>query len=79
MKKTPKLVPMPGAEKLAKLKKEFAVNIRETLEMRVIVRAVSADDALRVAKRNWDRCEYELDSEHFTGVEFEIVDEEKTI
>lgn len=52
------------------MKKEYEVNIRETLEMKVTVEAASREEAEAIVERNWKNCDYILDAEHFTGVKF---------
>lgn len=51
--------------------KEFAINIRETLEMQVYIEAPTLEEAQNIAEKNWKNGDYILDSEHFKGVEFE--------
>jgi len=51
--------------------KEYEVNIRETLEMKVVVEAASREEAEAIAERNWKNGEYILDADNFKGVEFE--------
>ncbi len=50
--------------------KEYEVNIRETLEKKVIVEAATREEAEAIAERNWKCGDYILDAEDFTGVEF---------
>lgn len=53
--------------------KEFCINVKETLEMRVTVEADTVEEALKIAEENWRNGEYILDYGHFNGVEFEEV------
>ena len=53
---------------------EFAINVKETLEMKVKVEADNLAEALDTAEQNWKRGEYILDSECFTGVDFSNAD-----
>lgn len=50
--------------------KEYEVNVRETLETKVTMRAVSREEAERLAEQKWKNGDYILDSDCFTGVEF---------
>lgn len=52
------------------MSKEYEVNIRETLEMKVTIEATSREEAEAIVERNWKKSEYILDADHFTGVEF---------
>ena len=52
------------------MSREYEVNIRETLEMKVTVEAASREEAEAIVERNWKNSEYILDADHFTGVEF---------
>ena len=54
---------------------EYAVNIKETSEMEVVILASSIDEAEFLAFKAWKNGEYVLDAEHFKDVEF-IVREE---
>lgn len=55
--------------------KGYTVNIKETLEMRVMVEAKSAEEAVELVRQRWKDSEYVLDSECFSGVDFEEVSE----
>lgn len=61
---------------LEKPTKEYTVNIKETLEMQVTVKAKSAEEAIELVQQRWKDSEYVLDSECFSGVDFEEVSEE---
>lgn len=50
--------------------KEFGINIRETLETQVTVKADNEENALREAERRWKDGEYILDADNFQGVDF---------
>lgn len=51
--------------------KEFAINIKETLERQVTIEADTVEEALKTAEERWkDGC-YIIDADYFTGVEFE--------
>ena len=50
--------------------REYEVNIRETLQMKVKVEAESRTEAEDVVSRNWRGGEYILDADCFTGVDF---------
>lgn len=56
--------------------KKYTVNIKETLEKQVTIEAKSAEEAIEIVQRRWKDSEYVLDSECFTGVDFEEVNEE---
>lgn len=56
------------------LKKQTIFSVTETLEMTVEIEAANADDAIEIAEKNWKNSDYILDADHFTGVEFEVVD-----
>ena len=51
-------------------KKEFSINIRETLETQVAVEAESEEAALREVERRWKNGEYILDADNFQGADF---------
>lgn len=51
-------------------KKEFRINIRETLETQVTVEAENKEDALREVEKRWKNGEYILDADNFQGVDF---------
>lgn len=51
-------------------KKEFCINIKETLEMQVCVEADSLEEAFALVEKNYKDGEYVLDGDHFTDVEF---------
>ena len=53
---------------------EFAINVKETLEMKVKVEADNLAEALDIAEQNRKRGDYILDSECFTGVDFSNAD-----
>ena len=55
-------------------KKEFSINIRETLETQVAVEAESEEAALREVERCWKNGEYILDADNFQGVDFWAAD-----
>ena len=55
-------------------KKEFSINIRETLETQVAVEAESEEAALREVERRWKNGEYILDADNFRGVDFWTAD-----
>lgn len=55
-------------------KKEFSINIRETLETQVAVEAESEEAALREVERRWKNGEYILDADNFQGVDFWAAD-----
>lgn len=54
-----------------KRRREFRVNIKETLEMDVFIEAENINAAIAKAEQSWKNGDYILDSEHFKGVEFE--------
>ena len=51
-------------------KKEFRINIRETLETQVTVEAENKEDALREVEKRWKNGEYILDADNFQRVDF---------
>lgn len=50
--------------------KDYTINIMETLEKQVTVKAESLEDAITQVKAAWKASEHILDSSNFTGVEF---------
>jgi len=52
--------------------KKYDVKIREILEMTVTVEAASAAQAREIVERDYKRCDYVLNADHFTGVTFTI-------
>jgi hypothetical protein len=58
-------------------KKDFDVEITETLQMTVSVRAASADEAEAIVEANWKNSEYILDADSFVGVEFSAKEPER--
>ena len=52
------------------MNKNYEVNIRETLEMKVSIQAESREEAERIVEQRWKSGEYVLDADHFTSVEF---------
>ena len=52
--------------------KEYDVKIRETLEMTVTVEAENAAQAREIVERGYKRCDYVLNADHFTGVNFTV-------
>ncbi|NBI77283.1 hypothetical protein D3Z39_00055 [Anaerotruncus colihominis] len=58
-----------------KLTRKFQVVITETLKLRVDVEAGSKDEAEQIVADGWRNSQYILDSENFTGVEFEASEE----
>lgn len=55
-------------------KKEFSINIRETLETQVAVEAENEEAALREVERRWKNGEYILDADNFQGADFWAAD-----
>lgn len=53
--------------------KEFCINIRETLEMQICVETSSLEEAIDLVRKKYERGDYVLDGNYFTGVEFEEV------
>jgi hypothetical protein len=51
--------------------KEYEVTIRETLEMKVNIKANTHSEAEDTVEQNWIDKKYVLDSEHFKGANFE--------
>lgn len=51
-------------------KKEFRINIRETLETQVTVEAENKEDALREVEKRWKNGEFILDADNFQRVDF---------
>ena len=56
---------------------DYSINIRETLEKQVRIESNDANEALRLAEKNWKDACYILDSACFTGVQFSAVEAEK--
>ena len=50
--------------------KEYDINIVETLEKTVTVKADSYEEARQMVEDSWHESEYILDAENFTGVDF---------
>jgi len=59
---------------LRERKSMYRVKITETLTMTVGIEAENESYAEQEAKDRWNNSEYVLDSEHFTDVTFEVVD-----
>lgn len=55
--------------------KEYDINIVETLEKTVTVKADSYEEARQMVEDSWHESEYILDAENFTGVDFSLEDE----
>lgn len=61
---------LPNCQKERSAKREFRINIRETLETQVTIEAESEEEALREVERRWKDGEYILDADNFQGVNF---------
>lgn len=57
--------------------KEFEIEITETLQKTVKIRAESREKAEAIAQEKWNRCEIVLDSENFMGADFSTVGEKE--
>ena len=57
--------------------KEFEIEITETLQKTVKIRAESREKAEAIAQEKWNRCEIVLDSENFMGADFATVSEKE--
>lgn len=55
--------------------KKFTINIRETLEMQVTVKAESLSDAIAKVQQSYEAGKYVLGAENHTGTEFTEVEE----
>ena len=57
--------------------KEFEVEITETLQRTVVIRAESRAEAEVIAEENWNNEEFVLSAEDFVGAEFSAVSEKE--
>ena len=57
--------------------KEYAVTIKETLAMKVYVRAKDKTDAEQIVSDRWHNCEYILDADSFVGVTFDAEEQKR--
>ena len=61
---------LPNCQKERSAKREFRINIRETLKTQVTIEAESEEEALREVERRWKDGEYILDADNFQGADF---------
>lgn len=57
--------------------KEFEIEITETLQKTVKIRAESRKEAEAIAQEKWNRCEIVLDSENFIEADFSTISEKE--
>ncbi|RGC40962.1 DpnD/PcfM family protein [Faecalibacterium prausnitzii] len=57
--------------------KEFEIEITETLQKTVKIRAESREEAEAIAQEKWNRCEIVLDSENFIEADFSTISEKE--
>lgn len=57
--------------------KEFEIEITETLQKAVKIRAESREEAEAIAQEKWNRCEIVLDSENFIEADFSTISEKE--
>lgn len=57
--------------------KEFEIEITETLQKTVKIRAESREKAEAIAQEKWNRCEIVLDSENFIEADFSTISEKE--
>ena len=57
--------------------KEFEIEITETLQKTVKIRAESREEAEAIAQEKWNRCEIVLDSENFIEADFSTINEKE--
>ena len=57
--------------------KEFEIEITETLQKTVKIRAESREEAEAIAQKKWNRCEIVLDSENFIEADFSTISEKE--
>lgn len=57
--------------------KEYAVTIKETLAMKVYVRAKDKTDAEQIVSDRWHNFEYILDADSFAGVTFDAEEQKR--
>lgn len=57
--------------------KEFEIEITETLQKTVKIRAESREEAEAIAQEKWNQCEIVLDSENFIEADFSTISEKE--
>lgn len=57
--------------------KEFEIEITETLQKTVKIRAESREEAEAIAQEKWNRCEIVLDTENFIEADFSTISEKE--
>lgn len=57
--------------------KEFEIEITETLQKTVKIRAESREEAEAIAQEKWNRCEIVLDSENSIEADFSTISEKE--
>ena len=57
--------------------KEYEIEITETLQKTVKIRAESREEAEAIAQEKWNRCEIVLDSENFIEADFSTISEKE--